>query len=498
MRTFLICGWLLGGMLLASDVTADDKKPDTPAAGGIEGIWQGKLKIGGGAELRLVVHISRKDGKLTGTLDSPDQGAKGLPLEDVEWKDGTLRFELKVGRGSYEGKANKDGTEVEGTWKQGGASFPLTFKHSDKGPEPAPRPQTPKWPFPYREEEVGYDNKKAGVHFAGTLTLPRGDGPFPAVLLITGSGPQDRDETIFEHKPFLVLADYLTRRGIAVLRVDDRGVGGSTGRNSDGTTAEFADDALAGVEFLKGRKEINPHRIGLAGHSEGGIIAPLAATKSSDVAFIVMMAGTALSGEEILYLQGTAILRAAGADDEAVHRQRAIQEKIFAVLRAEKDNAAAEKKLRELFQAEAAQASSKEKETKEKAKGDGKSSKGEEETAAVLEGRAKQLLTPWFRFFLQYDPAPALRQVTCPVLAINGEKDRQVPPRENLPAIAKALMEGGNPDVTVRELPSLNHLFQHAKTGGVGEYGMIEETIAPIALEVIGDWIVQHTRERGK
>jgi pimeloyl-ACP methyl ester carboxylesterase len=375
---------------------------------------------------------------------------------------------------------NKDGTAIEGEWKQGPATLPLTLKRVEKAEE-VRRPQHPKKPYPYREEEVTFENKKAGVKFAGTLTLPKSKGPFPAVVLITGSGAQDRDETVFAHKPFLVLADHLTRKGIAVLRVDDRGVGGSTGNTMTSTTDDFAGDALAAVAFLKTHKEINPRQIGLAGHSEGGIVAPLAASRSADVAFIVLLAGTGLTGEEVLSLQGQAVLKAGGASEKDLALQRKVGKEAIAILKEEKDNDKARKRITERFAKIFENLSPEEKKAAEKRKGE-------------AEGQIKMMLTPWFRAFVVYDPRPALRKVRVPVLAINGEKDVQVTPKENLAAIEKALAEGGNKDYTVKELPGLNHLFQTSKTGAVGEYGKIEETFAPAALNLISEWILKRTK----
>jgi pimeloyl-ACP methyl ester carboxylesterase len=293
------------------------------------------------------------------------------------------------------------------------------------------------------------------------------------------------------HRPFLVIADYLTRRGIAVLRVDDRGIGGSTGDVAHATTADFAGDTLAGVAYLKTRKEIDPKRIGLIGHSEGGVIAPMCAARSKDVAFIVMLAGTGLPGEEILYRQGALILKAMGADPEMIAQQRRAQERLFAVLKREKDDKVAEKEMRKIYAellvhpgpdpAKAAAGAKTEPE------------KPAESLPAGQEASLQALLTPWFRYFLTYDPRPALKQVKCPVLAINGAKDLQVPPKEDLREIAAALKAGGNRHYTVRELPGLNHLFQTARTGAPAEYGQIEETFSPTALRVVGDWIVQRT-----
>jgi pimeloyl-ACP methyl ester carboxylesterase len=336
------------------------------------------------------------------------------------------------------------------------------------------RPQEPKKPYPYDEEEVDYENKRDGVKLAGTLTLPRGKGPFPAALLITGSGPQDRNESLLGHKPFLVLADYLTRQGIVVLRVDDRGVGGSTGSVPDSTTENFAADVTTGIEFLKTRKEIDPKHIGLIGHSEGGLIAPLVAAQNGDVAFIVLMAGTGLTGEEILYLQGALILKAGGASAEQLAKQRATQEGMFKILKEEKDPATAEKRLHEELSRNLTEEAKK---------------KSEQAIAAQI----KRANTPWFRYFLTLDPRPALRKVKCPVLALNGENDLQVPATENLREIEAALKAGGNKDVTIVSLPKLNHLFQTSETGSMSEYAKIEETIAPVALKTIGDWVLKRT-----
>jgi pimeloyl-ACP methyl ester carboxylesterase len=321
----LVIGVACGLLLCVRAYPAD--KDDKPDAKGVEGIWQGKLKVGA-IELRLVFHVSKKDDGYTAKMDSPDQGATGLACDEVAFKDGMLRIELNKIGGKYEGKISADGKEIDGEWKQSGQTFPLKLQRTKKAPT-TNRPQEPKPPFPYREEEVSYENKKAGAKFAGTLTLPKEGGPFPAVVLITGSGPQDRNESLMGHKPFLVLADYLTRHGIAVVRVDDRGVGGSTGDTMSSTTADFAEDAIAGVQFLKGRKDIDPTKIGLIGHSEGGIIAPLAASRCADVAFIVLLAGTGLAGEQIMYLQGERVARSMGAGDKDIATARQTQQEIF-------------------------------------------------------------------------------------------------------------------------------------------------------------------------
>ena len=403
--------------------TAAEPKPAAPSD--IDGPWHGTLDAGG-TKLRLVLHIVNTENGLTATLDSLDQGANGIPATSVTRTGASLKVGFKQIAGSFEGTINPDKTRIEGTWTQAGNSMPLVL---ERGPAAKlKRPQDPARPYPYRDEEVSYENKTAGITLAATLTIPRGAGPFPAAVLITGSGPQNRDEELMDHRPFLVLADYLTRHGIAVLRADDRGVGQSTGVFKNATTADFATDAEAGVAYLKTRPEIDARRIGLIGHSEGGVIAPMVAARNRDVAFIVMMAGTGVPGAEVLATQRRLITAAEGLKEVPAAAQKTPD-------------------------------------------------------------------TPWFKFFLSYDPATALRNVHCPVLVINGSKDLQVSPEQNLPAIRAALQESGNRDVEIDELPGLNHLFQTAKTGAPTEYSQIQETMSPVALDKIASWILAHTRE---
>lgn len=449
---------------------------------GIEGNWQGVLKVSG-MELRIVFKISRDStGAWIGTMDSPDQGARDIPVKEVVVKSDSLILKMPDIGGRFEGKIHIDSLEVEGVWKQSGYTLPLVLKYRDEIPE-IKRPQVPKKPYPYIEEEVTYVNPVDSIKLAGTFTYPESGPAFPAVILITGSGAQDRDETILNHRPFLVLADALTRRGIAVLRVDDRGVGGSSGSVTRSTSEDFAGDVLTGVEYLLIRPEVDPEQIGLIGHSEGGIIAPMVAARSPHVAFIVLMAGTGLTGEEILYLQGELIAKANGASDEAIAKNRKMQEGIFAVLKEEKDDSFATEKLGQLFTEGLSGMSEEEKDTMKM-------------SDAQIEAQLKSVLSPWFRFFLTYDPVIALKRVKCPVLAINGEKDLQVPSKENLKAIGEALTAGGNTHFRLKEMPGLNHLFQTSETGSTAEYGKIEETISPEALRVMGDWILEVTGEK--
>jgi hypothetical protein len=293
------------------------------------------------------------------------------------------------------------------------------------------------------------------------------------MVLLTGSGPNNRDEEVYSHRPFMVLADYLTRRGIAVLRFDDRGVGGSTGDFSKATTGDFADDALAGIEFLKGRKKIDPKRIGLIGHSEGGLVGPIAATRSPDVAFIVMLAGPGQPFADELIGQRLRRETWHGAVEEArLALIRSWYERLYALVAEDTDNAVAEKKIRALHATLTAD---------EKEKLDWPDDK--------LDGEIAGQLNPWFRYAMQCDPRATLMKVKCPVLALNGEKDCQIPPKENLGEIERYLKAGGNKNITIRELPGLNHFFQTCKTGGTSEYGGIEETMSPLTLQTVSDWI---------
>ena len=470
-----------------SNYSQQNDTNDKNAAGikDIEGLWMGSLKVPNGLELRILFNISSKtDGSLHATMDSLDQGAKGIPVETAKYKNGSLRLEVKSIKGVFEGTLKADGKTIDGKWKQVGSDLPLILNRIEKAPDLS-RKQDPVKPYPYVEEEVVYENKEAGVKLAGTLTFPHTEGQYPAVMLITGSGPQNRDEEIFGHRPFLVLSDYLTRKGIAVLRVDDRGVGGSTGNSSQVTTEDFAGDVLAGIEYLKSRKEIDPTRIGLIGHSEGGIIAPIVAARSPDVAFIVMMAGTGLTGEEILYMQSDLISRAEGVNNETIARNNEEMRKIYSIVKQEQNNTVAEEEISKILKAEMANVSEAEK-------------KYSGYSEANLDSQIEAILSPWMRFFLTYDPKPTLMKVKCPVLAINGEKDLQVPPDENLRAIDYALITGGNKDYTIKEMPGLNHLFQTAQTGSPTEYAKIEETISPAALEFIGNWISEHTQKKEK
>ena len=440
-----------------------EHKPAKPSD--IDGTWMGSLDTGA-VKLRVVFRILNTEDGLTAMMDSPDQGMKDLSASSVTRNGASLKIEAKGIGGVFEGTIAADQSSIDGNWSQGGSSLPLLLKRvKDQAELELKRPQVPKKPYPYREEEVTYANRTQNVTLAATFTIPQGKGPFPAVLLITGSGPQDRDESLLGHKPFLILSDYLTRHGIAVLRADDRGTAKSTGVFAGATTADFSTDTEAGVAYLKTRSEVDPHKIGLIGHSEGGVIAPMIAARNKDVSFIVMMAGTGVPGDQILPAQAEAIAVASGTNPDEAAKNAAKEKEMLTLVETEKDQSVLEKEL------------------KEKMAGD--------VPDAQIGMQIQQITSPWFRYFLTYDPASALRKVTCPVLAINGSLDKQVLPDQNLPAIRKALDEAGNKRVEIDELPGLNHLFQTAKTGAPTEYAEIEETMSPVALEKITSWILK-------
>ncbi len=448
-----------------------------------EGVWEGPIKVGP-VELLLAFHLSSdKDGAWKATMDSIDQGAIGIPCESVKVDGKKVTIELGKLKAQFEGTSSSNNTVLKGTFTQRGVKFPLSLNRVEKA-STRKRPQTPKKPYPYASEEVVFENSRAGIKLAGTLTMPKDGGRFPAVVLVTGSGPQDRDETLLGHKPFLVLADHLTRKGIAVLRFDDRGVGKSKGDFNKATSADFATDAFAAMQYLASRKEIDSKRIGLAGHSEGGLVAPMVAADHPDmVAFLVLLAGTGAKGDAIIQRQTQAIGKASGASPEWLEVSARLQKLLMDTARSQPDEAAAKKALAGVAVAFAKKLSEAEKKALEIEGDSDEGLKASEEAAATF-------ASPWMRFFLNHDPAPVLARVKCPVLAVNGALDLQVLPDQNMPLIEKALKDGANPRFETKVFPGLNHLFQTAKTGQISEYGQIEETLAPEVMETIAEWIL--------
>ena len=456
---------IISFLILTSSINAQGKF--------LKGMWTGTLNIST-LELRVVFNISREKGKYKATMDSPDQGAKDVPVDEIIIEGKTATFKVNVANAKFVGEFNEDSTQIIGKWIQGPNTIPLTITKTEKKIV-LERPQGPKPPYPYNVEDVVFKNEKDNINLAGTLTLPKGNGPFKAAILITGSGAQNRDEELLGHKPFWVIADYLTRNGIAVLRYDDRGTAKSEGDFATATSLDFVVDAMAAVEYLKTRKEIDVNKIGLIGHSEGGLIAPIVATKTSDVAYIVLLAGPGLPGSDIITLQAELIARASGETEENIKLGKNFNIKVFNEINSSTDDEELKDNLDKMFSefydglppAEQKKMGSKD----------------------TFMKREAALLSPWFRYFLKYDPRPTLEKVACPVLALNGGKDLQVPPKEDLREIEKALKNGENKNYKIVELPGLNHLFQTSVTGSPSEYNKITETFSPTALKIISDWI---------
>jgi pimeloyl-ACP methyl ester carboxylesterase len=424
--------------------------------GPLAGVWEGSLKAGAIPLKLQFTLVTLPDGSLGGHLVSLDQGDAKVPFKEATLTDGKLVLKLPAAGATFTGTVTADGQTIKGDWKQGGNTLPLTLTRVEK-PTTRNRPQLPKPPFPYSAEEVTFVNPAGGHKLAGTLTKPKGDGPFTAVVLVSGSGPQDRDESLLGHKPFLVLADHLTRAGIAVLRYDDRGVGKSGGTFAGCTSADFATDAHAAVKFLLGRPDIDRKRVGICGHSEGGLIGPMvAADHPADIAFVVMLAGPGLPGDELLQLQVRDVYRAEGKDDKQIAALQTLNRLSIAAMKKPWTDP------RPVLAAAV----------------------GGVAGGAADKWRPKPPGDPWMRFFVSHDPRPTLAKVKCPVLALNGEKDAQVAAPENLKAIKAAC-----PQADCRELPGLNHLFQPCKTGGVAEYAEIETTFDPAALAIIAEWV---------
>lgn len=438
---------------------AQAQSPDT-----VVGSWQGQLEAGG-TELRVVFHIEQEADSLTATMDSPDQGATGISVETVRVQNDTLTLDVPSINGAYVGTMT-DAETIEGSWTQTGQSFPLTLTPTDDSTAEAPeRPQHPEPPYPYAEEEVRFPNADDGFTLAGTLTAPEGDGPHPAVVLVSGSGPQDRNSELMDHRLFHVLADHLTRQGLAVLRYDERGVGESEGPSFPASTTEaYARDAASAARFLKGRPEVDAERVGLIGLSEGGLVGPMVHTQHEPLAFLVLMAGPAVSGRDIIIEQQARMAAVQGAEASVVDSTRRTQERMFDAVLGASDSSAVADTLQSVFDAEGV-------------------------PEAQRNAQIERFTAPWFTFFLKYDPQPMLTQLDIPVLALFGSKDLQVPSEQNAEIMRSALEESPSPDATVEVLDGLNHLFQPAETGHPTEYSQIETTMAPKALERVSGWI---------
>lgn len=462
-RIFLLTGAFFGVLGCGAGKAGKPSDPgDVPGRKAeLAGTWKGVLTVQG-TELPLVFHFAMGE-EFTGTMDSPMQGAFGIVMEGISFKDGSFSASYIQGAARLEGSLEGLPDGIEAQWVQGGARLPISLRRGDATARPR-RPQEPEEPFPYRAEDVTFVNNKAGVTFGGTLTLPEGSGPFPAVVLVSGSGQQNRNEEIFGHKPFLVLSDYLTRRGWAVLRYDDRGVGASGGAETleSATSEDFAEDAAAALAYLRGRPEIRKGALGLIGHSEGGIIGQILAAGDGGPDFLVMMAGPALRGKETLLHQGEAVMRSTDMPEDTIEAVKQMNAQVYGLLLDE--SSGNEEEIRKVLM---------------------ESEMPEDQVDAQM----RTLTSPWFRYFLAFDPAEYLPKIDIPVLALFGGRDVQVVAAGEAPRMEELLAQSKSTDVTVEILPGLNHLFQETETGAVEEYGSIVQTLSPVFLEKLGQWL---------
>lgn len=441
----------------------------------LTGAWSGTLSLPQG-KLRIVFNINKNDNGYSATMDSPDQGTKGMPVDKVTYEAPTLSIEMAKIGATYQGNFDATTNLFKGEFKQMGYKLPLDLAAGIAEKPKLKRPQEPKEPFPYKQQEVTFTNAKDTVTLAGTLTIPEGKGPFPAIVMVTGSGPQNRNEELMGHKPFLVIADYLTRNGIAVLRYDDRGVGKSTGTFSNATTTDFANDANAAVAFLKANTRINPKKIGIIGHSEGGSITVIDAVRNKDVAFIVSLAGPTLQGDDILMRQTELLARAAKADEKDIAESARISRSIYDIVLSEKDAAKMHADITALLQAEA----SKQSQTTNMPK---------DEVDKALEKQVVQITSPWIINFIRYNPQGDLAKLKKPMLYLVGEKDYQVPAEPNVATLKAIIEKGKKKNITINVIPGANHLFQQCKECTTAEYGKLEETFSTEALQLMAEWI---------
>jgi len=427
-----------------------------PSQAQIEGYWKGQLDLGV-QKLEVAFDIKAAENGFSATLDVPAQGASDIPVDETVFQDNRLQLTMSAMGATYSGTL-KEG-RIEGEFTQHGMAFPLNLEKGAKTSLQA-RPQDPQPPFNYRIEEITFTNPIEGNTLTGTLTIPEGDGPFPAMVLVTGSGQQNRDEELMNHRPFWVIADYCARHGVAVLRYDDRGMGGSTGEMENATSLDFSYDAEAAFDFLRSQKHIDTSRVGILGHSEGGVINFMVAARRPEVAFLVSLAGPSVNGIEVLKAQGEAIYRAQGLPEEAIAFTSATNNQLYGIIEQSESREEADSLLRQLVK-----------------------SWGYNEE--LTEQTVSQLTMPWMYYFMKYDPSEAIVKTTCPALLLNGSKDLQVIASQNLPGYERIIAEHGKTNLTLRELPDLNHLFQHCETGSPNEYFEIEETISPEVLEMI-------------
>jgi len=442
----------------------------------LPGYWEGKLNVG--TELRIGFNITTAQNSFSVTLDSPDQGITGVEADLVRSDDDSLVIAIKSIQGTYRGKVSWSDSTVTGSWIQRGFPFPMVLRKTNS-PAVLPRPQTPKAPFPYTVKEIEFKSVKDTHSLSGTLTIPENGKPGAAVIMITGSGPQDRDETLMGHKPFLVIADYLSRNGIAVLRYDDRGIGKSGGNFATSTIYDFADDVRGAIRYLKSQPGIDSTKIGLLGHSEGSMVSQVVCAGDPSVAFFVSLAGPGEACRFLLYRQLVDVYRVNGISDEAsLKKYSQYIESFYDIIIKYGVSEETRNEIRKHVAASAPMFTVLERQIYNV------------DTAGV-EGMLKYFVSDWFVNFIRFEPEPYLKKITCPVLAVNGSTDIQVAAAPNLEGFRKNCSKK---ILTVKEYPGLNHLFQHSVNGNPNLYGKIEETISEEVLKDIKDWILKQTK----
>ena len=445
----------------------------------LPGVWHGKAITPDNKEILFVFLFEKNDQTIKTTMAVPTFNVSEVKPKATSFTDGTLIIDGAQLGMKYEGVWNNKTNRFDGTYFEGNMQLKLNLQKGNPIMEGMNRPQEPVKPYPYFEEQVSFRSTDATILLSGTFTRPSKTGKYPVVVLISGSGRHDRDGSMLTHRPFLVLSDFLTRNNIAVLRYDDRGFGKSTGDFSKATTADFAQDVLGAVHYLKTRVDIDSKNIGLIGHSEGGIIAPLAANQSKDIAFIVSMAGTGIPGSEVSVMQSKSLRPFPVANENEFEKNVRLSIKI-----AQSNKTLSEKRV--ILEAH----------NKNYLVPILKSlGAPDKNIAAFIENETTTVLKPWNVFFYNYNPADEFEKLQIPVLSINGSKDVQVDAKTNQSAIRKALIKGKNKDYSIKELAGLNHLFQECKTGEMKEYKEIKQTISPIALKEISSWILQHSNK---
>lgn len=442
------------------------------AAQTVVGDWYGILRVQG-MSMKLVFHIAETESGYSATFDSPNEGVAGIPFSSVSLEDDHLVLSAVNIGATYD--ATFEHESLKGTWKQGANRLELNMSRTEQKITLPNRPQEPVFPYPYHSEEVRFPNDEAGIELAGTLTLPKQGEKFPAVILISGSGPQDRDETFMTHKPFLVLADVLTKQGIAVLRYDDRGFGESTGNHASATSIDFATDAAAAVAFLQAHEKIDHEHIGLIGHSEGGLIAPIVAAGNDDIAFIVLLAGPGVPGLDIQKQQIQSLAPAMGLSPEQLEEEQNNIDQIAAIVREHNLGEEVAEKLTSFFLSKMPEGNTFQGMPKDQ----------------FIRLQLAELNRPWYKYFIDHNPAEYLQNVDIPILAINGSRDVQVAP-ENLEYIREATLH--NHQVTITEYEGMNHLFQTCSSCLMSEYSTIETTISEVVLEDLSSWILETSK----